>query len=979
MGDTVPDSYRPFNLPGVISNLLLLGLAIVTIIAAGSEYDRVEDAFLNSAKMANDPNPCAIPTPDVYELHLALGHSETDMFHVLDRDQYQRHFEDALCNPPGVASPTRTHAFARSETFAILMSNCSCLPSATDDGITVEMRIVTELCQLSFNGAKKTTEPTGFFNAKLYGDLVERVSRAYLAALPAFAKLQQNSEACFADHPFRSARPTDECPRLAVIRDELTNAGSAAQSALMLGRHTSIVANPTDSPENDIAGFYKASMPRVDQMLYRLLALSVVSYRDQTENDGQCFQNAGGASTAQQLCDEVYSGATGFIASGDTELRLPTTTNLEPALTGAAAFASYGERVATMIPWQNRKDGTGFAAYEYASAADTLVYGGDARPQARTCHMDPLDYQDYTPPPPAPVWDSTVMDIVDVTSLTPHSPKPPPSPPPPSPPVGSDVLDGEVRALVVDECARTMRWGLWDQSRLFGLPDVVRPFVSDPRDPNGHNNRWAYDLWKKPWFEDVSTTANCRADPKFQHRTYMGFQLAMTGLWVTFAACAAGWFIGYTVPELYAQIGTKLFGIFGRACALEENGYELTVYRRPVTQNPLMIFVSVMLLFTFIWIVFVSPNDPAFYATTADCRVYDSSEGVFGGAYPTTARYKAVSIASYQASGWMVLAMLVWVWAYDLVVPSITSSCCPTISKLKAKEQENRVSNAPMRLAVAAVVAVTVALSLQVVNILLQADRWKQASQYQGKPLEDEFDEAQWLAHEVRMLYIVGVFGSAGSALLGEMGTFSKTGSFLHATIFFSSIALCFGLPFLIRASLLESETRVLFDEEDQSNRGDQFVLYILSWVIGLGIPIGILAVAIFGRMSRRAKADPPSPTAEDEQLKESVAAQNNGEPANDGRGGAGNVDDDIEGDAAKAIEAGEGYSESADSPALRQLFALNLDRRVDGNVRAPLLGFTAGVQTRSQSRVHGRPPVSARRPRTLPYATSVPGLHFAV
>lgn len=978
MADQIRNGYRPVDIAGVISNTLLLALAVVTIIAAGSEYDRVEEAFLHSAKLADDPNPCAIPTPDVYELHLALGHSETDIFHVLDRDQYQRHFEDALCNPPGVVSPTRTHAFARSETFAILMSNCSCLPSPTDDGLTVEMRIVTELCQLSFNGAKKTAEPTGFFNAKLYGDLVERVSRAYLAALPAFAKQQKKvdgvEEACFTDHPFRSTRSTDECPRLAVIRDELANAGSAVQSALMLGRHTSIVANPTDSPENDIAGFYKASMPRVDQMLYRLLALSVIAYRDQTENEGQCFRNGNGL-TAQQLCNEVYAGSEGFVAPGDTELRLPTTTNIEPALTGAAAFASYGERVATMIPWQNRKDGTGFATYEYTSAADAFVYGGDARPQARTCHMDPLNYLDYSPPPPAPLWDSTAMNIVDVTSLTPHSPKPPPSPPPPSPPPGTDALDGEVRDLVADECAKTMRWGLWDQSRLFGLPDVVRPFVSDSRDPNGYNNRWAYDLWKKPWFDDVSTTANCRADPKFQHRAYMGFQLAMTGLWVTLAACAAGWFIGYTVPELYAQVGTKLFSVLGPAFELKENGYDLTVYRRPITQNPLMIFVSVMLLFSFIWIVFVSPNDPAFYATTSDCKMYDSSEGVFGGAYPTTARYKAVSIASYQASGWMVLVMLVWIWAYDLVMPSIASQCCPLHSKLRKEEQKNRVSNAPMRLAVAAIVAVATALSLQVINILLQADRWKQASQYQGKPLEDEFGEAQWLAHEVRMLYIVGAFGSAGSALLGEMGTFAKTSSFLHVAVFFSAIALCFGLPFLIRASLLESETRILLDEEDQSNRSDQFVLYVLSWAIGLGVPVGILIVAIFGRASRSKTPSTPE-TEEEQQVERGVNDQEAGQPAISNTDGGG--DGDGNGDGPSLQDSGT-FQGDERSPALRQLFALDLNRRVQDSVHAPLLGLGTGVQTRSQSRAHGRPPSSARRTRHQPYATSVPGLHIPV
>ena len=60
---TTDPTVRVPNVLGFISNVLVLGVAVLILVSSSLEYDRVEEAFLFSASLADDPNPCAIPTP----------------------------------------------------------------------------------------------------------------------------------------------------------------------------------------------------------------------------------------------------------------------------------------------------------------------------------------------------------------------------------------------------------------------------------------------------------------------------------------------------------------------------------------------------------------------------------------------------------------------------------------------------------------------------------------------------------------------------------------------------------------------------------------------------------------------------------------------------------------------------------------------------------------------------------------------------
>ena len=40
---------------------------------------------------------------------------------------------------------------------------------------------------------------------------------------------------------------------------------------------------------------------------------------------------------------------------------------------------------------------------------------------------------------------------------------------------------GDTAAAVVDVCANLLQYGLFEQGRLFGVPDILKPFVVDAR------------------------------------------------------------------------------------------------------------------------------------------------------------------------------------------------------------------------------------------------------------------------------------------------------------------------------------------------------------------------------------------------------------------------------------------------------------------------------------------------------------------
>ena len=232
-----------------------------------------------------------------------------------------------------------------------------------------------------------------------YGELKTRVARAYVAAMPAFARYQNERESCAAPADLKD--PFDSgCKHSCHIRVELDSAANEQELMYQTG---------------------KTSSTSFTRQLYRLLALSLAGYYDRYHNNGVCFRNT-----------EVYTAVGGTASVTDA----PTVDDVGKPL-GPLPFCYHSMSTAkagtTLV--------TGTAALTAYSGQDTALA------ETNQCGAD---FATYPPPSPAPPIDR-------------HN--------------GADAT----WTAAVHACAATLQYGLFEQGRLFGIPDVLAPFVLDNR------------------------------------------------------------------------------------------------------------------------------------------------------------------------------------------------------------------------------------------------------------------------------------------------------------------------------------------------------------------------------------------------------------------------------------------------------------------------------------------------------------------
>lgn len=112
-------------------------------------------------------------------------------------------------------------------------------------------------------------------------DPLRRLSRAYLRASTAFARVSSGACVWDNDYPFKS----DSCTNSALIHDQMMQ---AMRDPVMRG--------------------YEGQMPGVNIILYRLSALSVLAHYDRKHNDNKCFGNLAAPMTTLELCNSVFNG-----------------------------------------------------------------------------------------------------------------------------------------------------------------------------------------------------------------------------------------------------------------------------------------------------------------------------------------------------------------------------------------------------------------------------------------------------------------------------------------------------------------------------------------------------------------------------------------------------------------------------------------------------------------------------------------------
>ena len=385
--------------------------------------------------------PCGMPTPDAMYLMQAIGALPAAGWDGASLEpnykKWMQSVDRALCSRivPGKDLPMydadlnqclatnldNDYGIEYTEellAFGYLMDDDTVTPTQGDDTAAVAEKnsnFEHRACLEKKQKATATTPELKPFYAKqqrdAYGDLKTRVARAYIAAMPAFARYLQERDGCQAGADF--VDPFDSmCKHSCHIRKELYHAA--------LDQHAMYDTGIDSLPQTTT----------FSKQLYRLLALSLAGYYDRYHNQGTCFENKKLTAADGAAADEIGKRDTAMNFCGDSMRSYAAVGGTDPGI-----VTTYDTKNAVaQYTTQNEK-------IENDEQCGTSGDGG--------AH-------------------------------------PPPSPAPPifrnAPEDGSDGLNDQLASQV---CAATLQYGLFEQGRLFGIPDVIAPFVVDNRVDRG--------------------------------------------------------------------------------------------------------------------------------------------------------------------------------------------------------------------------------------------------------------------------------------------------------------------------------------------------------------------------------------------------------------------------------------------------------------------------------------------------------------
>lgn len=258
-----------FLVAGIVS-LVVLGVALVRHGEAVSRFTTVDGlAYMPRS----DPAPCGLAVPTLFELVRGLERKEGRSVDFGSIEQER----EALCSTGMyVFVGDRVTASSGPYTLRDLMAN-------ETDPVSDEW-FQKSLCDRTAAGAEEAHE--------LFGDMSQRVRRAYAAANAAFTAYSFGRD----DAPLA----TGGCfgRRLDPLQDGACAAAPNLARAASLREHMRLAALDTTA-----AG--RGSSPPVPIMVYRLYVLAVVAGFDQHGNGGACFANKDQLAR-DALCDAAY-------------------------------------------------------------------------------------------------------------------------------------------------------------------------------------------------------------------------------------------------------------------------------------------------------------------------------------------------------------------------------------------------------------------------------------------------------------------------------------------------------------------------------------------------------------------------------------------------------------------------------------------------------------------------------------------------
>lgn len=456
--------------------------------------------------------------------------------------------------------------------------------------LKIETEMLNDMCNTQANRSYSKRLETAF------GDPFTRIARAYLAAAPAFRAYELSKgtagedPSCLGNHdPFGyDASGTSVCGNGDYVTLVLQRAGSWANSARLAGVEENAFNLRTDDWHSTLA---MTSGPL--EMLYALYALSVINHIDKSVNNGNCFKNKD-AETAIAMCEDLYPDTVGLSA-----VAVPTLDQIK---------AAWGTKVFDVNYY---KAGDYPISHDYNCLEPTISGIILATSEA-----------DTTPSPPAPPpfmthrgAESARFATILLENTNPLGPV-------------------HVRQHTIGSCAATMQYGLYDQERLFGVPDVLQPFQHDNRpDASLHSLGGTIAKW---WYLDpLGKMGSASEIPAVRLELYLAYRLAALSLWGSLVAVVTGYFIGRSgVP-----FGASVIAIVLQA--KNPRGRSVTIVQpeaRSIYQDFFTLIAAITALLVAYYTIFVDPSAQSYYPTTPKCDdfILTKSPHSSGGAYVTS-------------------------------------------------------------------------------------------------------------------------------------------------------------------------------------------------------------------------------------------------------------------------------------------------------------------------------------------------------
>ena len=167
-------------------------------------------------------------------------------------------------------------------------------------------------------------------------------------------------------------------------------------------------------------------------------------------------------------------------------------------------------------------------------------------------------------------------------------------------------------------CAATLQYGLFEQGRLFGIPDVIAPFVVDNRVDRGLHfiGKWIYDAM---YVNPVKKAGDILTDPKSKLEMYIAYRLSSTSIWAILVANVAGYML-VRAARAHGRVRPEV--LRGQATCKQHGGrraeFEPIVLVRPQSGWPLYL-AQVTNLLVIYWIFWIDPATQSHYYITTEC------------------------------------------------------------------------------------------------------------------------------------------------------------------------------------------------------------------------------------------------------------------------------------------------------------------------------------------------------------------------